>query len=94
MKFPRSIYSILTTLLILIAASQAVYAEKYLVLLDSSDGMGEQLDGERVLYAAVKEVVKFIDKLDPQSKAGVMVFGHTPDGCEDAELVEIGRAHV
>jgi len=87
MKVPRYIYSMLMALFVICFATQTAYAEKYLVLLDSSDGMGDEVGGERILYVAVKEVIKLIDSLDPDSKVGVMVFGHTAEGCEDAELI-------
>ena len=86
MKTKNIILTICATIMVIGLHSQFAYAEKYLVVFDSSDGMSREIGGERLIYAASKEVTKFVDQLNTDARVGVMVFGHTDDGCEDAEI--------
>ena len=86
MKTKNILITVFAIIVVIGLQTRSAYAEKYLVIFDSSDGMSREVSGERLIYAASKEVVKFADQINSDSKVGVMVFGHTDNGCEDAEI--------
>jgi hypothetical protein len=60
---------------------------KILVILDCSSTMSNEIGGEKMFYSTTKELVKFFNYLGKDTKAGLMVFGHTTKECDDAELI-------
>ncbi len=62
-------------------------SDRILVILDCSDAMRMEVKGERMIYIAKKELVGFVEKLKSNSIVGIMVFGHTSNRCDDAELI-------
>ena len=73
--------------LLLVAPAAFAQSEKVLVILDCSSEMSKEVGSEKMIYVLKKEVMNFVSKLKSDSTVGVMVFGHTQDKCNDAELL-------
>lgn len=61
--------------------------DRTLIILDCSSAMRAEVKGERMIYIAKKELIGFVERLKSDSIVGIMVFGHTDDRCDDAELI-------
>jgi len=80
----------LTTFVIaisLVVPAAFAQTDRTLVILDCSSAMRTEVKGERMIYIAKKELVGFVEKLKSNSIVGIMVFGHTSNRCDDAELI-------
>ncbi|MBU1024202.1 VWA domain-containing protein [bacterium] len=72
---------------LLIAPAAFAQSEKILVILDCSSSMSKEIGNEKIIYVLKKEVMDFVGKLKSDATVGVMVFGHSQDKCDDAELI-------
>lgn len=79
----------------LMAATNVAQAESNLLfILDSSGSMWGQVDGVAKITTAKTALNRLMGDLPPNTKAGLMVYGHREKGwCEDVELLApLGRA--
>lgn len=86
----KKMIAFLTTLVITISLVVPVafaQSDRTLVILDCSTTMRTEVKGELMIYIAKRELVGFVEKLKSNSIVGIMVFGHTSNRCDDAELI-------
>ncbi len=81
-----SITALVITISLLVPAAFAK-TNRTLIILDCSSAMRREAKGERIIYIAKRELVGFVERLKSDSIVGIMVFGHSDERCDDAELI-------
>ncbi|MBT8082394.1 MAG: VWA domain-containing protein [Gammaproteobacteria bacterium] len=80
------------TSLILVQPDSAVAEEQpndLILILDASNSMWGQIDGENKIVIARRAVGGLVDGLPEDSRAGLVAYGHRREGdCEDIEVVQ------
>ena len=88
MKRYRSRVALLAGLLITASANADENGRDLILVLDASNSMWGQIDGENKIVIARRAVGDLIDELPDQSRVGLVAYGHRREGdCDDIETL-------
>lgn len=88
MKLHRRLASLLTCLLLAVTVSAVEPGNDLILVLDASNSMWGQIDGENKIVIARRAVGELIDNLPEDSHVGLVAYGHRREGdCDDIETL-------
>ena len=76
-------------LLVMSLSAAQLEARELLIVLDASNSMWGQIEGEAKVLIARRALSGLIDDLDSQDQVGLIAYGHRREGdCQDVELIQ------
>ncbi|MDJ0758160.1 MAG: VWA domain-containing protein [Woeseiaceae bacterium] len=88
MRSKHTLIALAASLLISITASAESSGNDLILVLDASNSMWGQIDGENKIVIARRAVGQLIDELPDDTEVGLVAYGHRTEGdCEDIETL-------